>query len=88
MGKQRVLFGLRADGEEFPIEASISQIDDSDGKLYTVMLRDVTERVNADDGAQAVARGIARTVGEPAERARRGKDAASPASCMTISASN
>ncbi|SAL87656.1 multi-sensor signal transduction histidine kinase [Caballeronia choica] len=48
MGKQRVLFGLRADGEEFPIEASISQIDDSGGKLYTVMLHDVTERVNAD----------------------------------------
>ena len=78
MGKQRVLFGLRADGEEFPIEASISQIDDSGGKLYTVMLHDVTERVNADAALQAVARGIARTVGEPAERARRGKDAHRP----------
>ncbi|WP_125477925.1 PAS domain S-box protein, partial [Caballeronia terrestris] len=39
MGKLRVLFGLRANGEEFPIEASISQIDDGTGKLYTVMLR-------------------------------------------------
>jgi PAS domain S-box-containing protein len=49
MGRQLVLFGLRADGEEFPIEASISQIDDDNGKLYTVMLRDVTERMKADE---------------------------------------
>ena len=49
MGRQRVLFGLRANGEEFPIEASISQIRDATGKLYTVMLRDVTERVKADN---------------------------------------
>ncbi|KAK45595.1 histidine kinase [Caballeronia jiangsuensis] len=48
MGPQRVLFGLRADGEEFPIEASIAQVEDDDEKLFTVILRDVTERVKAD----------------------------------------
>ena len=50
MGRQRVLAGLRANGEEFPMEASISQISDGDGqrKFYTVMLRDVTERVKAE----------------------------------------
>jgi PAS domain S-box-containing protein len=53
MGLQRVLFGLRANGEEFPIEASISQIDDGTGKLYTVMLRDVTERVKADSALRS-----------------------------------
>jgi two-component system sensor histidine kinase UhpB len=53
MGQQRVLFGLRANGEEFPIEASISQIRDINGKLYTVMLRDVTERVRADTTLKA-----------------------------------
>ncbi|MDN7426403.1 hypothetical protein CFB89_22310 [Burkholderia sp. AU16741] len=49
MGRQRVLFGLRANGEEFPIEASISQIRDASGKLYTVMLRDITERQRAEN---------------------------------------
>ncbi|KHK58970.1 histidine kinase [Ralstonia sp. A12] len=48
MGKQRPLFALHADGREFPIEASISQIEVNGGKLFTVMLRDTTERVRAE----------------------------------------
>ncbi len=48
MGRQPVLCGLRANGEEFPLEASISQTRESSGKLYTVMLRDVTARVKAE----------------------------------------
>ncbi|MPW22574.1 PAS domain S-box protein [Paraburkholderia sp. CNPSo 3157] len=49
MGQQRVLYGLRATGEEFPLEASISQIEEDSGKLYTVMLRDITERVKSEN---------------------------------------
>ncbi|QQC65986.1 PAS domain-containing sensor histidine kinase [Paraburkholderia ginsengisoli] len=48
MGTQRVLSGLRANGEEFPLEASISQIRDGNTRLYTVMLRDITDRVKAE----------------------------------------
>ncbi|OGA28868.1 MAG: hypothetical protein A3I01_16765 [Betaproteobacteria bacterium RIFCSPLOWO2_02_FULL_65_24] len=49
MGAQRIVTGLRRNGEEFPIDASISQITENGAKLYTVILRDVTERVQAED---------------------------------------
>jgi PAS domain S-box-containing protein len=49
MGQQLVLYGLRANGDEFPLEASISQIKEDSGKLYTVMLRDVSERVKSEN---------------------------------------
>jgi PAS domain S-box-containing protein len=55
MGDQTVLHGLRANGQEFPIEASISQVETPDGKLYTVILRDVTERVRAQQELAAFA---------------------------------
>ncbi|WP_454763886.1 PAS domain-containing sensor histidine kinase [Cupriavidus campinensis] len=48
MGQQRMLYARRRDGVEFPIEASISQTLEDSGKLFTVMLRDTTERANAE----------------------------------------
>ncbi len=45
MGTDRVITGLRADGEEFPVDATISQIDMRGTRRYVVVLRDVTERV-------------------------------------------
>jgi PAS domain S-box-containing protein len=47
MGGTTVIYGQRANGEEFPIDASISQLDTPEGKLFTVIVRDVTERMRA-----------------------------------------
>jgi PAS domain S-box-containing protein len=53
MGHQRIVAGLRASGEEFPIDASISQITERGKHFYTVILRDVTERVRAENELRA-----------------------------------
>jgi PAS domain S-box-containing protein len=47
MGGNALLSGLRANGEEFPIEASISQHREGAARRLTVILRDVTQRVRA-----------------------------------------
>ncbi len=49
MGHLRPLSGLRADGEEFAIEASISHVEVAGQQIFTVILRDVTERQRAEE---------------------------------------
>jgi PAS domain S-box-containing protein len=48
MGALGASWGLRASGEEFPIEASSSQVGTAGKKLFTVIIRDVTERRHAE----------------------------------------
>ncbi len=47
MGERQKLTGLRANGDEFPIEASISRVDVADSlgtsRLFSVLLRDISE---------------------------------------------
>jgi PAS domain S-box-containing protein len=44
-----ILTAVRADREEFPIEATISQVQAGGEKLFTVILRDITERKRAEE---------------------------------------
>jgi PAS domain S-box-containing protein len=56
IGRQITGTGLRADGSTFPFEASISkvEIDTIQEKLYTAILRDVTERQQAEAQIRAL----------------------------------
>jgi PAS domain S-box-containing protein len=61
MGTHMLLSGLRRNGEEFPIEASICHYVEGDAPRLTVILRDVTDRVHAQSqlaASEARMRGI------------------------------
>ena len=49
MGRLNSIFGVRSNGQEFPVEASISQTEVDGEKLFTVILRDITDRKRVDE---------------------------------------
>lgn len=48
MGGPRDVMGLRTDGQEFALDAAISHLIVDGRRLYTVILRDITERRSAE----------------------------------------
>lgn len=64
MGRQYELWGQRADGQVFPMEASISRVGAQEGLLMTVMIRDLTILRQAERDK------LARAAAEAANRAK------------------
>ena len=71
MGILGTLSAMRAGGTEFPIEASLSSVNVGGKMLYTVILRDMSERKRADAEREQLGREqAARTLAEAANRSK------------------
>lgn len=74
MGQLGIVTGVRANGEEFPLEAAISQVTVQGNKFYTAILRDVSERRRLEEQLRrtervaelgTLASGMAHEIGTP-----------------------
>src|SRR5258708_6348335 len=54
----------RANGNSFPIEASVSAMDGANGPTYTIIIRDVSERVAHEERLRHQAESLAETTAE------------------------
>ncbi|HEX8241851.1 MAG TPA: ATP-binding protein, partial [Longimicrobium sp.] len=64
MGERGQISGRRKGGEVFPADASISKLDLGGSRLYTAVLRDVTDRFRAEEALEQQAQELARSNAE------------------------
>ena len=48
-GRTGTINGMRINGETFPVEASIAKVHAGNEELYTIILRDITERIKSEE---------------------------------------
>lgn len=70
MGERQPIYALHKDGHEFPAEAAIAKLNRPEGRLFVVILRDITERRRLEDELRTQAQQIA----VAAERNRLARD--------------
>jgi PAS domain S-box-containing protein len=58
------LTGRRRTGDQFPIEASVSGMDQGTGRTYTLIVRDISERVVAEEALREQAESLERSAAE------------------------
>ena len=58
------LTGVRQNGEQFPIEASVSALEQGGGRTYTLIVRDISERVAAEEALREQAESLERSAAE------------------------
>lgn len=59
-----VLTGMRSSGEQFPVEATVSALEQGRGRTYTLIVRDVSERVAAEEALREQALSLEHSAAE------------------------
>ncbi|MGZ8384538.1 MAG: PAS domain-containing sensor histidine kinase [Nitrospira sp.] len=54
MAQRREVFGMKKDGSEFPAEASISRLSVGERATFTVIVRDITDRLRKEQQLQSL----------------------------------